>query len=45
MDTCQAEFKELESRLPPPLRNASGPVQYDVTDLATMTGFFDLALG
>ena len=45
MDECQAEYTELKSRLPPPLRNASGPVQYDVTDLATMTGFFDLAMG
>ena len=43
MDQCQAEFAELASRSH--LANASGPVPYNVTDLATMSGFFDLALG
>jgi hypothetical protein len=45
MDECQAEFPALVSRLQPPLQNASGPVQYDTTDLRTMTGFWDLAMG
>ncbi len=44
LDECQAEFPALESRLPP-LQNASGPILYNTTDLETMTGIFDLALG
>lgn len=44
LDECQAEFPALAARLPP-LRNATGPIPYEATDLATMTGMFDLALG